>query len=571
VRSAQELQNDLHRVQVLLHQGAFLSLSSEEQERLLTDSLKLVRKLDAVAESSLVVGLLGGTGVGKSSLMNALACTSIAATSHRRPHTDQVLIYHHAATPLPDTIAKCPLSWREISHEVETVRHILLCDLPDFDSLLTGHREQVLQFLEHLDILVWVTSPEKYADERFYTFLRQVPKARQNFYFVLNKVDLLFWNEEPGTGHSQLSTVMARFSQHLRDNGVSQPIIYAVSAREGGDASTASAWNHLWNFHNQVFRLRDAKEMREIKAANLDAEVKQLTEVLEKEISGLGILQGVLRDSVFELENRRADWSRIGHDTFQRALERNPEEFLHQSALSRALVGIGNGIAVLVQDWKRLTKRSDERMNTVDLLLALQALQHELERVENRMVYQALHRGLPSSMGDYGTNLLDAGAEWNALLQRLQGVAVRSLENHLAPSFRGFRATQYVSYLALVLFLLLAMIGGAGLQDLFERPSWYGLLGLASALIQRLFSPKGFAALGSYMLLQSFLGLRFYRRYKKLLQRHAQRFIESLKLELDRIWEEELNTLIDHLTQTTQQVEERMAALGALRSSGTED
>jgi GTP-binding protein EngB required for normal cell division len=575
VRSAQELQNDLHRVQVLLHQGIFLSLSGEEQERLLADSLKLVRKLDAVAESSLVVGLLGGTGVGKSSLMNALACAPIAATSHRRPHTDQVLIYHHAATPLPDTIAKCPLSQHEITHEAETVRHILLCDLPDFDSLLRGHREQVLQFLEHLDILVWVTSPEKYADEMFYTFLRQVPKARQNFYFVLNKVDLLFWNGEPGTGHAQLSTVMARFSQHLRDNGVSQPIIHAVSAREASDASTASAWNHLWNFRNQVFRLRDAKEMREIRAANLDAEVKQLTEVLEKEISGLGILQGVLRDSVFELENRRADWTRIGHDTFQRALERNPEEFVHQPAHLRALVGFGYGIAVLVQDWKRLSKRSDERLNSVDLLLAqgtLQALQHELERVENRMAYQALHRGLPSSMGDYGTNLLDAGAEWNALWQRLQGVAIRSLENHGAPpSFRGFRTIQYACYLSLAVCLLLAMIGEAGLRDLFERPSWFGLLGLASAVIQTLFSPKGFAALGSWVLLQILLGLRFYRRYKKLLQRHAQRFIESLKLELDRIWEEELNTLIDHLTQTTQQLEERMAALGALRRSDTED
>ena len=63
-------------------------------------------------------------------------------------------------------------------NEAEAVRHLLLCDLPDFDSLLTGHREQVVQFLEHLDILVWTTTPEKYADERFYAFLREVPKAR---------------------------------------------------------------------------------------------------------------------------------------------------------------------------------------------------------------------------------------------------------------------------------------------------------------------------------------------------------------------------------------------------------
>ncbi len=433
MRSAQDLQNDLHRVQGLLHQGGFLSLSGEEEKRLLEDSLKLVGKLEAIAESSLVVGLLGGTGVGKSTLMNALAGTPIAATSHRRPYTDQVLIYHHTATPLPGALTRSSQPWREITHEADTVRHILLCDLPDFDSLLTGHREQVLQFLEHLDILIWVTTPEKYADERFYTFLRQVPKARQNFYFVLNKVDLLFPDGEAGTGHSQLIAVMARFSQHLRENGVAQPIVYAVSAREGGEASAASPWNHLWNFHNQIFRLRDAKEMREIKAANLDVEVKQLAETLEKEVSGLSILHGVLNDAVSELQSRRAEWTRMGQEAFQRALERNSEEFLQQSAHTRALVGIGYGIAAVARGWKRLTERSDERLQSEDLLIrqaALQPLQHELERVENRMIYQALQLGLPSSMGDHHASLFDAAARWQELLQRLQGVVARSLDDH---------------------------------------------------------------------------------------------------------------------------------------------
>jgi energy-coupling factor transporter ATP-binding protein EcfA2 len=574
VCSVHKLQNDLHRVKVLLHQGAFVSLSSEEKERLLEDSLKLVRKLDAVAESSLVVGILGGTGVGKSSLMNAVAGVPIATTSHRRPHTGQVLIYHHTATPLPDALTKSPQPRHPITHEVEAVRHILLCDLPDFDSLLTGHQEQVLQFLEHLDILIWVTTPEKYADERFYTFLRQVPKARQNFYFVLNKVDLLFGDGKPGTGHSQLSTVLARFSQHLRDNGVAQPIIYAVSAREGGDASVASPWNHLWNLHNQIFRLRDAKEMREIKTANLDVEVKQLTEVLEKEVAGLNILHGVIKDSVVELENRRSEWNRMGHEAFLLALARNHEEFLRQPAQTHALVGIGYGIAAVVKDWKRLTERSDERLKSTDLLFQpadLQSLQHELERVEQRMIYQTLHRGLPSSIMDHGANFFDAGAEWAELWQGLQGVVARSLDHRWAQAFSGFRAVQYASYLALFLCLLVALSGDTGLQNLFERPSWYGMVGLISALIQTLFSPKGFAALGSYLLLQTFLGFRFYRHYKKLLQRQAQKFVGALQLVFERVWEEELNILIDRLTQKAQQVDKRIAALRALCSSGTED
>ena len=574
MRSAQKLQNDLNRIQFLLHQGTFLSLSGEEKARLLEDSLRLFQKLDAIAESSLVVGLLGGTGVGKSSLMNALACASIAATSHRRPHTDQVLIYHHAAVPLPDALAKSPHPRREITHQAEAVRHILLCDLPDFDSLLTGHREQVLQFLEHLDLLVWVTTPEKYADARFYMFLREVPKARQNFYFILNKVDLLFPDGEPGTGYSQLDAVTARFCRHLRDHAVSQPIIYAVSAREGCDASDVSPWNHLWNFRNQLFRLRDAKEVKGIKAANLDVEVKQLSEILKKEAVSLGILHRVLRDSALELQNRRPEWIRIGHDVFQRALERNLEDFLHQPAHPRALVGIGHAIALVVNDWRRLTESSEEQLNLADLLVkqgAFQFLEQELESLEHRMIHEALNQGLPPSLGDYGANLFAASAEWKEFSQRLQDGVVRFLEDRLAPSFTGFRAVQYATYLALFVFLLLALSGDAGVQNLFDSPSWYRLAGLVLALIQTLFSLKGFAALGSYVLLQTLLGIRFYGRYKKLLQRHAQKFIESLKLKLDRIWEEELDTLINRLTEKAQQVEGRMAALSAFRTSETED
>ncbi len=575
MRSAQELQRDLNRLQTLLHQDALLSFSSEEKKRLLDDCLELVHKLDAVAESSLLVGLLGGTGVGKSSLMNALACSPIAATSHRRPHTDQVLIYHHAAVPLPDALNKNSYPCREITHEAEAVRHILLCDLPDFDSLLTGHREQVLHFLEHLDILVWATTPEKYADESFYTILREVPKARQNFYFILNKVDLLFRGEEPEKGHALLANLITRFSQHLRQNGILQPVIYAVSAREGCDSSAVSPWNHLWNFRNQIFRLRDAKEVREIKAANLDVEVKQLAQVLEKEVFGLNILHRVLRDSAHELENKGAEWHQMGQDAFHRPLERRlAEELAQQPPPPHALVGVGSVIAMAARDWKRLTTRSEEPLPIVDFLIkegAFQSLHHELERLQDQMTYQSLHQGLPSSIGDYCRNFFDANAEWSEFLQRLQNNVTRFLGNHWAPPFKGFRAVQYASYLALSVLLLLAMCGDAALTNLCEHPSWSNLAGLLFALIQTLFSPRGLAALGSYLLLQILLGFRFYASYKKLLQQHAQKFIESLKLESGMIWEEERNVLVTHLTERAQQIEGRIAALSALYRSDTED
>jgi hypothetical protein len=143
------------------------------------------------------------------------------------------------------------------------------------------------------------------------------------------------------------------------------------------------------------------------------------------------------------------------------------------------------------------------------------------------------------------------------------------LANHRGFPVGGFRAFQYASYLCLSSFFLLAVIGEAGLRDLIEYPNWYNTVGLIWASIEGLFSAKGFAALGTYVLLQIFLGLRFYRRYKKLLQRHAQKFIESLKLELGQIWEEELDILIRHLMEKAKEAESRMAAFSTLCRSDT--
>jgi len=106
-------------------------------------------------ESYLTIGLLGGTGVGKSTVMNALAGSEIASASHRRPHTDRVLITARRGRPTIPQLPGEEIPWTLIVHRSDAIRQVLLCDLPDFDSLLGQHRERVIQFLEHLDLLVW--------------------------------------------------------------------------------------------------------------------------------------------------------------------------------------------------------------------------------------------------------------------------------------------------------------------------------------------------------------------------------------------------------------------------------
>ena len=267
-KTVEDLRRKLDQFRVLLGGDALLSLTPEQQRSLREDADKLSLKLHSMKESYLTIGLLGGTGVGKSTVMNALAGSEIASASHRRPHTDRVLIYtHEEAGPLASPLPEKDLPWALVGHRSDAIRHVFLCDLPDFDSLLGEHRERVIRFLEHLDVLVWVTSPEKYGDGRFYEFLSHVPKAKQHFVFVLNKTDLLFQDGALEQGYQHLSRLAKTFQEHLKKDALDQARVYILSAREANRFEPISPWNQFPSFKQEVFHRRDAKQIMAIKAA----------------------------------------------------------------------------------------------------------------------------------------------------------------------------------------------------------------------------------------------------------------------------------------------------------------
>ena len=132
----ESIHRKLDQFRVLLGGDALLSLTPEQQRSLREEAEKLSLKLRSMQESFLTIGLLGGTGVGKSTLMNALTGAEIASASHRRPHTDRVLIYSHEDAGVLPSLPGEDLPWTLIPHRSDTIRQVLLCDLPDFDSLM---------------------------------------------------------------------------------------------------------------------------------------------------------------------------------------------------------------------------------------------------------------------------------------------------------------------------------------------------------------------------------------------------------------------------------------------------
>ena len=93
-------------------------------------------------------GILGGTGVGKSTLINALAKSQISDASDKRPFTDHAVVYRHKRYPsgagrdLQRSYAKMMLV-----HDSDIIKDLVLLDLPDFDSVEQDNRKAVLEIL----------------------------------------------------------------------------------------------------------------------------------------------------------------------------------------------------------------------------------------------------------------------------------------------------------------------------------------------------------------------------------------------------------------------------------------
>ena len=151
-----------------------------------------VRRIGFPADAY-VLAMVGGTGVGKSSLLNALAGTDVSRASVRRPTTSHPIAWLpaeglEALGPLLDWVGVQDV--RE--HEGRALGPVAILDLPDMDSLELDHRERVEAILPRVDAVAWVTDPEKYHDAVLADdFLRTwLPRLSRQI-VILNKADRL--------------------------------------------------------------------------------------------------------------------------------------------------------------------------------------------------------------------------------------------------------------------------------------------------------------------------------------------------------------------------------------------
>jgi GTP-binding protein EngB required for normal cell division len=188
--------------------------------------LERARERSGFIGAAYVLALAGGTGVGKSSLLNALAGQTVSAVRAVRPTTDQPLAW--VAESRRDELAPL-LAWlgvrNVVAHADEKLADVAILDLPDVDSLRTEHRATVDALLPRIDAVAWVLDPEKYDDARLHTYLRGMAPHAARLRFVLNKSDRLT--------DAQRTELADDLRRRLAESGIDDARVDVVSASTG--------------------------------------------------------------------------------------------------------------------------------------------------------------------------------------------------------------------------------------------------------------------------------------------------------------------------------------------------
>ncbi|MDD2767397.1 MAG: GTPase domain-containing protein [Methylococcus sp.] len=234
---------------------------------------------DGSVHRPLVVGFFGGTGVGKSSLLNRLAGAAVAKVSVERPTSREVSLYAHESVRLDQFNAALPVDPIRIAHHHnDALRRLVWVDMPDIDSAETANRDLALAWLPHIDLLIYVVSPERYRDDCGWRMLMQ-ERGTHAWAFVLNQ-----WDH----GHpAQIEDFLAL----LRAGGFAEPYLFRTQC--AADDGRPAVPDDFAALELLIEELADKHLIEQIDSQALAYRTKQLQD-------RLGDLKARL--------NRRADW-----------------------------------------------------------------------------------------------------------------------------------------------------------------------------------------------------------------------------------------------------------------------
>lgn len=243
-----------------------------DEAPLLRARLQELRERETRLDDLLVVALVGGSGVGKSTLLNALAGDQLAATSEFRPCTSVPTVYHPPGAVLGMN------DWNRVSGSA--LEHLVIIDTPDSDTIEHAHREKVVEALRQADVILLCGSPEKYLDEATWSLLRPL-QGERTMVCVETKADL------------SADDVREHWTARLQSQGFETAAYFRVNARRSLDRKLTgrAAHDDEFDFPRLEAFLRtelSSERARRIKRSNAVGLLTKTQRRLMENVAGRG-------------------------------------------------------------------------------------------------------------------------------------------------------------------------------------------------------------------------------------------------------------------------------------------
>ena len=267
-------------------------ISQKEMDALVSFDTETPSGLFSSEERPLVVAFFGGTGVGKSSLLNRLAKENIARTGVERPTSREVTIYLHQSVSMDSLPEHFPTDSVKVAlHRHEDNRDVMWIDMPDFDSTEQANKDMVLRWLPYIDVLLYVVNPERYKDDRGWRLLLE-HGARHAWMFVINHWD------------RGVDEQREDFARLLGDAGLDDPRIFRTDCNPIQEDTVEDDFEAL---EASIQQLADDNIIRHLEERGINLRIRELQKKTTDMVASIGTENSI--------DTMASDWQTIWSQT----------------------------------------------------------------------------------------------------------------------------------------------------------------------------------------------------------------------------------------------------------------
>lgn len=180
-------------------------------------------------DAPLLVVVAGPTGSGKSTIVNSIAEGEVSRPGPLRPTTRQPVVWchrQHAERYVQIGSVECKV----VADDHPLLEDLTIVDTPDIDSYVADHWATTVEILHHADVVVFLTSAQRYADAVPWEVLGDVDRRGSAILFVLNRLSR--------RASGAISDYGALLRRHGLAGGGEVPVVFPVQEqRVRGEAA----------------------------------------------------------------------------------------------------------------------------------------------------------------------------------------------------------------------------------------------------------------------------------------------------------------------------------------------